>query len=313
MKNILLCAVIALTLASCSKDGNGLGNFDYPLKTLVGEWRITAIDGSPYQGGSMTMWFHKDGKYYFGNYPSEEEMCSYRLAGKYIKCYFGKEEFVRYEVLQMNNSEATFRYEAEGAVVEMRLEKMSDDPGFATIIPHNLGFRNLSGFRYKNEVVLYGPENQYEYDGDDMMLLCGLRKGKLWIGIKMSDNASNALYEWTGGDPIPMSVTTDIPGSGTQTLPLKMMVASGVGRSGGKLAIVVNIDYDYTQGLITQKLMTDDNGTVRIKDLAPIGGPCFIRARDENSFVLYNNEYKYPGQEKIPARSCNYSFAGTEL
>ena len=118
---VALIATASFALASCSEDK------DDPISNeIVGTWKLTKVstDGEtyinwPYQTTTAT--FSSDGTYqgkgYFGNGSG-----TWKQKGKKIYTYVSGEEYIVYEVIDVNSSSCTLRMGVSGSDAKLYIK-----------------------------------------------------------------------------------------------------------------------------------------------------------------------------------------------
>ena len=124
----IACFIAGIAIVGCSKDNSS--KFDYDLDLLYGTWRITHVMQSNGHYLNVTSslaesvfeptyaTFNPDGTYSgrgeFGN-----GFGTYTTAGRTITTYVDGEEYLKYDVLSLNGSEAeleVYQTGSEGAI-----------------------------------------------------------------------------------------------------------------------------------------------------------------------------------------------------
>jgi heat shock protein HslJ len=108
MKKLLfLTLALSLLLTGCSKDDdNGIGQFDYDTEILFGTWEFTHVMGMPWKWETTSATFYSNGTYYGRGYFGTGSG-TYKLSGSRITCYVDGEKFMWYDVISLDDTEAT--------------------------------------------------------------------------------------------------------------------------------------------------------------------------------------------------------------
>ena len=99
-KFILLLAVATLAFASCSKDDDGIGQFDFDKELLYGSWAVTHWGDHPWNFEATSNTFYRDGTY-FGTGIWGTGSGTYKVAGRRITTYVDGEMFMYYDVISI--------------------------------------------------------------------------------------------------------------------------------------------------------------------------------------------------------------------
>ena len=124
---VLMFAVIAMVMSSCSKD-DGL---EFPMNDIHGTWKGTAVkvDGEwiditkpAFEEFAFSISFFKDGTYYGRGYFGDGEG-TYKVSKSTIYTYVDGEEYAKYDIKSMSNDKAELTMNMGGKPLDIRAEK----------------------------------------------------------------------------------------------------------------------------------------------------------------------------------------------
>lgn len=126
MRKILCLMAIVLPfyfLISCSKDDET--TFAYDIDNIYGTWVLDEVNtGNGYQDWLLektSATFNKDGSYYgrgyFGNGSG-----TYTAEDKTITCYVSGKEYIRYDILELDDTECELRMYMTGSDEDIKIK-----------------------------------------------------------------------------------------------------------------------------------------------------------------------------------------------
>lgn len=132
MKKILsiLILISSFLFSGCSDDDN---KFDYDINLLIGKWRVTHVEqkNGSYLDVTTTIaesvfdatyaTFYSDGTY-SGTGEFGDGFGTYEAEGKTIITYVQNEEYLRYDILNLNETECELRMYEDGYDVSIKIK-----------------------------------------------------------------------------------------------------------------------------------------------------------------------------------------------